>query len=775
MTPNDATNERRWALLATVGTLAIGGLGACDGGPSVSTTSTVTQEIQQGQVYTLSNVHADRCLDVAGRSTENGANIQLWDCHDGQNQQFVFEPAASGYSVIRSVHSQKCLDVWAWSSEPGANIAQYDCHGGENQQFAVQDVSNGVVRIVSRLSGQALDAWEWGAENGTNIAQWHVTGGENQHFVASVVGDGDGPSDTGACSGGVAGGRIMECLDRGVVAVPGGGGAFVSWRLLGTDPASISFNLYRGTPGQNESFVCSRGPGEGTWCIDGSTHAGARYFVRPVSNGSEGAASTTGTYTGQHFVEIPLQPASAGAFVHLGWVGDLDGNGEYDVIVDRISSESPKVDAYSLDGRFLWRLDTGPLGVNQNNIEGGATTISNGHWDGLTAFDFDSDGDAEVAIKTANGFVFGDGSVLRHHNDADQFVSIVDGRTGAEVARAALPADYINDGPLQCHFGVGYFDGVRPSVVTKCKNRVGNGGFNRVVATYDFDGSTLRQRWKFNDAINGADFHQIRVLDVDGDGRDEVADGGYVIDDDGSLLYSLGDHGVVHGDRFHITDMDPSRPGLEGWGIQQNNPNGLETYYYDAATGEILRRYSVNGPAGDLGRGTVADLFPEHPGMEYWSFNGMYNAQSGDLVVAETNRNVPWPNFAMQWDGDTGSELLDQNWVGDWDLGAQSRNSYQWKWQFDGLVQARGAIPFYGDILGDWREEALVEAPDHGSLRIYSTPYETDVRLYTLVHNPQYRNSLTVHGYKQSHHVDYFMGFSMQSPPAPAIRPAPRL
>src|SRR5690606_22288844 len=134
--------------------------------------------------------------------------------------------------------------------------------------------------------------------------------------------------------------------------------------------------------------------------------------------------------------------------------------------------------------------------------------------------------------------------------------------------------------------------------------------------------------------------------------------------------------------------LDPERPGLEGWGIQQDNPNGLETYYYDARTGEILREYrNPNGPGGDMGRGTVADLYPEHPGYEYWSFNGMYSAASGELIVAEVDRNVPWPNFLMQWDGDVGGELLDNNRVGDWDRNAQSRNSYSWRRTFEGLVQ----------------------------------------------------------------------------------------
>ncbi|WP_438022537.1 hypothetical protein [Sorangium sp. So ce233] len=611
-----------------------------------------------------------------------------------------------------------------------------------------------------------------GGAGGANTAGVSTSGASGGSGASGSAGTGGSVPDDGRCGGGVANGRRMECLDRGVVAVPSGDGAFVSWRLFGTDPPDISFNLYRQSGSDAPALVCTKGPNAGTWCLDADDTAGASYFVRPVVGGVEGAPSGAAALLAQDYLRIPLRAASDGAFVHLAWVGDLDGDGEYDFVVDRISSAAPLVDAYSRRGEFLWRLNTGPLGENQNNIEGGATTISNGHNDGLTVFDFDSDGRAEVAIKTAKGFVFGDGTTLDHGNDRDQFVSIVSGTTGAEVARAPLPDDFESDGPLQCQFGVGYFDGERPSVVTKCKNRIGRGGFNMAATVYDFDGSRLSQRWKYiRDGRGGSDFHQLRILDVDGDGKDELADGGYVIDDNGTVLYNLGTQGVVHGDRFHITDLDPARPGLEGWGIQQDNPNGLETYYYDARTGEVLREYrNPNGAGADMGRGTVADLFPEHPGYEYWSFNGMYAAPSGDLVVAETGSNVPWPNFLMQWDGDVGGELLDNNRVGDWDTTAKSRNSYRWRRTFDGLVQARGAIPFYGDVLGDWREEALLESTDHQELRIYTTTYETDVRLYTLVHNPAYRNCLTVHGYRQSNLVDYFLGHGMSAPPAPSIR-----
>ena len=122
----------------------------------------------------------------------------------------------------------------------------------------------------------------------------------------------------------------------------------------------------------------------------------------------------------------------------------------------------------------------------------------------------------------------------------------------------------------------------------------------------------------------------------------------------------------------------------------------------------------------------------------------------------------------MWWDGDLGSEHLDHQWVGEWNTEAMERNTYYWQETFDGRETARGAIPLYGDLYGDWREEAVVE--NGSEIRIYSTNYPSDYRIYTLLHNPAYRNGLTAKGYLQSHHVDYFLGFDMDPPPRPGIR-----
>lgn len=84
-----------------------------------------------------------------------------------------------------------------------------------------------------------------------------------------------------------------------------------------------------------------------------------------------------------------------------------------------------------------------------------------------------------------------------------------------------------------------------------------------------------------------------------------------------------------------------------------------------------------------------------------------------------------------------------------------------------GTARWRGAPQFYGDILGDWREEIVSTNGDFSELIICTTNMPTDVRLYTLAHNPAYRLSMTIKGYMQSHYPDYYIGHGMVSPPRP--------
>ncbi|HEY6399960.1 MAG TPA: hypothetical protein VI479_01035, partial [Blastocatellia bacterium] len=505
--------------------------------------------------------------------------------------------------------------------------------------------------------------------------------------------------------------RKMENLGRGVVAVRSSETEVsVSWRLLGFEPQDLSFNIYRSAGGGAAQKLNAEPLTGGTNFVDANADPSApnSYFVRPVINGVELAASVPYTLPAnapvRPYLSFPLQPAPD-TYVHLIWVGDLDGDGEYDFIVSRLPlspGRSQFIDAYKHDGAFLWRVDFGPNSVDPDNIEPPASAICAGHNDGVTVYDLDSDGRAEVIIKSANGVVFGDGNTLVFGDNVTQFISVLDGLTGAERARATVPTDYIADGPVAGHFGVAYLDGVEPSFIFKAKNRVGNGGFNLFIAAWDFDGTNLTQRWKWlRGDQNAPDDHQIRIVDVDRDGRDEICDGGYVLDDNGSLLYSLGQQGVIHGDRFHIADLDPDRPGLEGFAIQQNNPSGLLYFTYDAADGTILRRHS--GGIEDTARGTAADISAAHRGYEYWSFHGIHEFQGGEIISPDPQR--PWPNFRIWWDGDVMSENLNREIVEKWSPSNGGVTRLLTASNDGALDSWRDAAQFYGDILGDWREE----------------------------------------------------------------------
>ncbi|WP_167975334.1 rhamnogalacturonan lyase family protein [Lentzea indica] len=570
--------------------------------------------------------------------------------------------------------------------------------------------------------------------------------------------------------------RPMENLGRGVVAVRSSNTAvLVSWRLLGLDPDGIGFNVYRSTAGGQEVKLNSAVLTGGTNFTDSTADLTRpnSYRVRPVINGAEQPPSGAFTLTANHAVEPVVRvPLRAGGPVKFVWVGDLDGDGEYDYVLDRQTSPQT-LEAYRRDGQLLWSVNMGPNSTNQNNIEGGSSTIDVGHNDGVTVYDFDSDGRAEVAVRIANGVRFGNGITFTNSDNNRQFIAVLDGMTGAPRATAPVPTDYLRDGPMYARFGVGHLDGTRPSLVAFMKNRVGNGGFNLMMGAWQFDGQSLTQQWKWlRGNQNAPDGHNTRVIDVNGDGTDEVGEIGFVLNGNGTLRYSLGPSGVIHGDRFHIAKMDPSRPGLQGYGVQQDNPSGLREYYYDAANGSIIWRHTASGTA-DVGRGMAGDIDPRFPGMEVWSFSGLYNASTNRLTEPNTSLR-PWPQLGLWWDGDTTMELLNDGKFEKWDPNnPKPTNSLQRLLTTSsyGAVDASQEVQptFYGDILGDWREEAVYTNASYNQLIIFTTNHPTSTRLYTLPHNPAYRNAMTLKGYMQSHHVDYFLGAGMSRPPRPNI------
>jgi rhamnogalacturonan endolyase len=580
----------------------------------------------------------------------------------------------------------------------------------------------------------------------------------------------------------------MEKLGRGVVAVhTGGGTVFVSWRLLGTDPEDIAFHVYR-TSGDEKPVRLTKEPLTKATCfVDTGVDLskGVRYFVASVIDGKHEprthAALAQPTNLVRPYIAIPLKtppghtPGDASA-------GDLDGDGEYEIVVkqeerprdnsQKGATGQTKLEAYKLDGTPLWRINLGP------NIREGA------HYTQFLVYDFDGDGKAEVMCKTADGTADGKGTVIgdpkADHRNADgyvltgpEFLTVFDGLTGQALATVDyLPprgkvSDWGDDyGNRVDRFlaGVAYLDGERPSAVF-CR-----GYYTRaVLVAWDWRGGKLTRRWTFdsdapsNRAYRGQGDHSLSVADVDNDGRDDVVYGACTIGSDGKGLYSTG---LGHGDALHVSDLDPERPGLEVLNIHERKPD-CGVSFRDARTGKVI----WSKLSADVGRGLAADIDPRHRGYEFWAsgngLSGMWNV----CVKKVSDRKPRSCNFAIWWDGDPLRELLDRTTVSkwNWERGTESVLLTATNCASNNGSKATPALS--ADILGDWREEAVFRTTDNKELRIYTTTIPTEIRLPTLMHDPQYRLAVAWQnvGYNQPPHPGFFLGDGMKKPPKSRI------
>ena len=571
-----------------------------------------------------------------------------------------------------------------------------------------------------------------------------------------------------------------ERLGRGVIAIRENPSTVaVSWRYLSSDPMNESFDIYR-----NGEKINNHPLKDATFFQDAYTGTESVLYTVKAREGKTESSYQLPANAPSGYLNIPLNRPEDGT-TPLGQnyfytpndasIGDVDGDGEYEIILKWDPSNSHDnshdgytgevyVDCYKLNGQQLWRINLG------KNVRAGA------HYTQFMVYDLDGDGHAEVVMKTADGTVDGVGKVIGDVNadyrseqgrilTGPEYLTVFNGLTG----EAMQTIDYVpergnlmdwgdsrgnrSDRFLAC---VAYLDGIHPSVVM-CR-----GYYTRtVLAAFDWDGKELKQRWVFDSNNPGCEDyagqgnHNLRVGDVDGDGCDEIIYGSCAIDHNGKGLYTTK---MGHGDAIHLTHFDPSRKGLQVWDCHENKRDG--STYRDAATGEILFQIK---DSTDVGRCMAADIDPTQPGVEMWSVasGGIRNVKGE--VVKDRVRGLSC-NMAVWWDGDLLRELLDRNRISkyNWEKGICERIAI-----FEGTLSNNGtkANPcLQGDIVGDWREEVLMRTADNTALRLYVSTIPTDYRFHTFLEDPIYRISIATQNvaYNQPTQPGFYFGPELQ-------------
>lgn len=619
--------------------------------------------------------------------------------------------------------------------------------------------------------------------------------------------------------------RPMESLNRGLVVQALNGGNYLSWRLMvdedevyGTSESNVPFNIYK-----NGQFLATET--YSTNYIDPNGTSSDTYQVAPIVNGVEGEKSDSVApfASGSNYFDIPVdKPKSTltttttittdedgNELPENQWYtekkvneytigdtscGDLDGDGEYELVVKwdcapRDNSQAGLtgnvyLDAYKLNGKKLWRIDLG------KNIRAGA------HYTQFLVYDFDMDGKAEVACKTAPGSIDGVGKYvsetssvdeIRNANDntvsyvnqngyildGNEYFTAFDGETGKTIDTIYYPIprlDYESWGDTngnRCDryvASVAWLDGQRPYAVYWRGYYMGRNGRQRHgTCGISLENGVLNPKYKFdtysedtdaytpgNEKYVGEGNHNMTVADVDDDGNDEFISATlcYEVNDEDKLMPKWYG-GRQHGDALHIGNYDPTNNNFEYFSVHEHGDFGMTLM--DAKTGEEAFHVS---DSNDTGRGLMANIGMD--GYYQMSSNAGTYVAYGNNVFKKVNASMG-QNFRIFWDGDLYDEELDGLTITSWNGAGRSTI-----FKADGCtsINSTKANPaLQADIFGDWREEVIYPLTTNDALRVYTTNIPSEYKIKSLMFDSVYRSGVASEqsAYNQPPHVSMYM------------------
>lgn len=622
--------------------------------------------------------------------------------------------------------------------------------------------------------------------------------------------------------------RPMEKLNRGLVVQSLNGGNYLSWRLMvdedevyGTSQSNVPFNIYKNgqflaTETYSTNYIDPNGTESDTYQVAPVTNgvegeksdsvapfaSGSNYFDIPVDRPESTLTTTTTITTDEDGNDLPESEWHTESKVYEYTIGDtscgdLDGDGEYELIVKwdcapRDNSQAGLtgnvyLDAYKLNGKKLWRIDLG------KNIRAGA------HYTQFLVYDFDMDGKAEVACKTAPGSIDGTGKYvsetssveeIRNANDntvsyvnqygyildGNEYFTAFDGETGKTIDTIYYPIprlDHESWGDTngnRCDryvASVAWLDGQRPYAVYWRGYYMGRNGRQRHGACgISLENGVLNPKYKFdtyskdtdaytpgNEKYVGEGNHNMTVADVDDDSNDEFMSATlcYEVNDEDKLMPKWYG-GRQHGDALHIGNYDPTNNNFEYFTVHEHGDFGMTLM--DAKTGEEAFHVS---DSNDTGRGLMANT-----GMggyyQMSSHAGVYIAY-GNNVFKKVNASMG-QNFRIFWDGDLYDEELDNINILSWNGAGRTKI-----FTADGCTSVNGtkANPaLQADLFGDWREEVVYPLTTNDTLRVYTTNIPSEYKIKSLMFDSVYRSGVASEqsAYNQPPHVSMYMSES---------------